>query len=85
MIKYKFSHIVYVAIFIGGCMKVIKENIFFYISLLCVFVLSAYAGLSDYDFYWQVDLGRAILTEGNFTQYHNQLWGSTGIYEYYDH
>ena len=66
-------------------MKIIKENMFFYISLFFIFLLSVYAGLADYDYYWQADLGKAIVNNGDFHHATNQLWGSIGVYEYYDH
>ena len=57
----------------------------FYISIFAIFILSLYAGLADFDYYWQVDLGRQIVKNGNFNGIYNQVWGSTGIATYYDH
>lgn len=48
-------------------------------------MLSLYAGLADFDYYWQVDLGRQIVKNLDFNGICNQVWGSTGIATYYDH
>ena len=57
----------------------------FYICIFAIFALSVYAGLADFDYYWQVDLGRQIVKNGEFNGIYNQSWGSLGISTYYDH
>lgn len=57
----------------------------FYICIFAIFALSVYAGLTDFDYYWQVDLGRQIVKDGNFNGIYNQVWGSLGVSTYYDH
>ena len=57
----------------------------FYICIFAIFALSVYAGLADFDYYWQVDLGKQIVKNGDFNGIYNQSWGSLGISTYYDH
>lgn len=62
-----------------------KRYWLFYITIFAIFAISVYAGLADFDYYWQVDLGKHIINEGNFNSIYNQCWGSLGVSEYYDH
>ena len=57
----------------------------FYICIFAIFTLSVYSGLADFDYYWQVDLGRQIVKNGDFNGIYNQSWSSLGISTYYDH
>lgn len=66
-------------------MKLKLSRDWFDICILFISVLGIYAGLSDLDYVWQADLGRQILQEGNFNGCYNQIWGSLGVAEYYDH
>ena len=61
-----------------------KDNII-YLTIFAILLLSSYSGLVDYDYYWQSDLGKHIIKDGNFNWIYNQVWGTTGISEYYDH
>lgn len=65
-------------------MKITKQ-FYLYITIFAIFAISIYAGLADFDYYWQVDLGKHIVNEGNFNAIYNQCWGSLGVSEYYDH
>lgn len=44
----------------------------FYICIFAIFALSVYSGLADFDYYWQVDLGRQIVKNGDFNGIYNQ-------------
>lgn len=48
-------------------------------------MISLYAGLADYDYFWQVELGKAVVTEGNFNAIYDLQWGTKGVSEYLDH
>lgn len=62
----------------------IKKN-WFYICLIALSLTGVAYGLVDLDYFWQVDLGRQIVQDGNFNGCYNQVWGSLGVAEYYDH
>lgn len=68
-------------------LKVLKKicSNWFYICIFAIFALSVYSGLADFDYYWQVDLGRQIVKNGDFNGIYKQVWGSLGISTYYDH
>lgn len=55
-------------------MKITKQ-FYLYITIFAIFAISIYAGLADFDYYWQVDLGKHIVNEGNFNAIYNQCWG----------
>lgn len=60
-----------------------KQKFYLVIGFICM--ISLYAGLADYDWYWQCELGKAIITEGNFNGIYDLTWGSLGVSEYLDH
>lgn len=70
-----------------GKQKVSKKicSNWFYICIFAIFALSVYTGLADFDYYWQIDLGRQIVKNGEFDGIYNQIWGSLGVSAYYDH
>ena len=54
----------------------------------CIFTISIFGvfyGLADMDYYWQKDLGKAIVKDFNFNSCYNQVWGNKGVGVYYDH
>ena len=58
------------------------------IKLILIFVacfVSIGFGLSDWDYFWQCDLGEAIIKHGNFNATYDLMWGEKGLGEYYDH
>lgn len=57
----------------------------FYVFIFAIVAISLYAGLADYDWYWQVELGKAIVKEGNFNAIYTLQWGTKGVAEYLDH
>lgn len=57
----------------------------FYLLIAVVVFISMYAGLADYDWYWQCELGEAIIKDFNFNEVYNLHWGTKGVSEYLDH
>lgn len=57
----------------------------FYAFIFAIVAISLYAGLADYDWYWQVELGKAIVNIGNFNAIYTLQWGIKGVTEYLDH
>lgn len=57
----------------------------FYLLLCLIVGISLYAGLADYDWYWQCELGEAIVTRGDFNAIYSLQWGTKGVAEYLDH
>lgn len=56
-----------------------------YLFVGVILAISLYAGLADYDWYWQVELGKKIVTEFNFNGVYDLHWGNKGVSEYLDH
>ena len=56
-----------------------------YITIFFIYLISVFAGLADFDYYWQVALGRNIVTKGDFNSVYNLVWGTNGVSEYLDH
>lgn len=57
----------------------------FYVVLCAIVMISLYAGLADYDWYWQVELGKAVVTKFNFNAIYDLQWGTKGVDTYLDH
>lgn len=55
------------------------------ILVIAVSLISLYAGLADYDWYWQCELGKSIVRDFNFNGIYNLHWGTKGVSEYLDH
>lgn len=60
-----------------------KSKFFVLIFIICF--ISLYAGLADYDWYWQCELGKAIVKDFNFNGVYDLHWGTKGTAEYLDH
>ena len=63
----------------------LSRNKLVYILIFGISLLSMYAGLVDYDYYWQAELGRYMVQEGNFNASKDIIWGTLGVSEYLDH
>lgn len=62
-----------------------KSGKFFYITIFFIVLLGVYAGLADFDFYWQSKLGEAELLRFDWYACTKQLWGTKGLGSYLDH
>lgn len=62
-----------------------NKRTYFYALVMLACLCSLYAGLVDFDYYWQVDLGMYELKFLDFNWCRNQVWGTKGLGEYLDH
>lgn len=64
--------------------KTFKHDMLF-VAIMLISLFGVYAGLADGDFYWQADLGRAVIQEGDFNHIYDQVWGTLDVERYLDH
>lgn len=69
----------------GMWLKALTWKQKFYLVIAAICCISLYAGLADYDWYWQVELGKAIVTRFDFNAIYGLHWGDLGVAEYLDH
>lgn len=66
-------------------LKLMTRRDKFFLLIGAILMISLYAGLADYDWYWQCELGEAVLTRGDFNAIYGLQWGKKGVAEYLDH